>query len=1138
MTIRIGFYICHCGTNIAQRVRVKEVADAVGRRRHVVVSRDYKFMCSDPGQAMIEKDIVQYQLNRVVVASCSPRLHGKTFMAACARAGLNPYFFQMASVREQVSWVTADEDLATAKAEELAGAAVERVVFHHPLTVRHTQVHPDVLVVGGGIAGMQAALDIADGGHQVYLVEKSTTIGGHMLQFDKTFPTLDCAACIGTPKMVSVAQHPKITLFSLSRVVEISGFVGNYRVKIRRAPRYVKEGVCTGCGECAKVCPVEIPNPWDQGLATRKAIGRAFPQAIPITFNIEKKDRAPCSGACPAGVNVQGYVQLIGQGKYEQAVALIMERVPLPGVLGRICPHPCQDQCRRARVDAPLAIAQLKRFAADQVAGTALPPPDISEQSQRVAVIGSGPAGLSAAYYLRLKGYQIVIFEALDKLGGMLRVGIPDYRLPPDILDQEIDRILALGIEVRTGKRLGRDFALDDLRKEGFDAVFCSLGAHRAVTVPIPGADGCDGVMDAVTFLRRVNLGEPVPKGSRVAVIGGGNVAVDAARAALRLGSKQVTIVYRRSAEEMPAYEEEVQGAVAEGVEIRYLSAPLKVVGGNGGVSELICGRNKLGPPDATGRRRPVPVPGSDFRLACDLILLGIGQTPDLTWAEDLPELGVSAKNTLEVDPATGRTAVADLFAAGDMVSGPATAIEAVGAAHRAVAAMDAFLQGRETAVPEKGAEEVPAPVPDWMPIPEDISPQPAAVPPHLPPKERRRKFDEVCLGLSESAAREEAQRCLNCGVCSECKACVAVCEARAIDHGMRPEEVEIQVGSLILATGYDTLDPAPMRPFGYGRFENVLTSLEFERLSNATGPTSGRILMRRKGGGFGEAPRSVALLHCIGSRDVNYHEYCSRVCCMYALKYAHLIKEKVGHRTPVYQFYIDMRCYGEGYEEFYRRCQQEGTIFVRGKAAEITDQPETPSEKGYLVVVAEDTLLGRRLRIPVDMVVLCTAIEARKDAGDVGRLFGVNLGSDGFFLEEHPKLAPLNTAVEGVFIAGCCQKPMDIPDTVASASGAAVKALSLATRGEVEMSPTISAIDPDICAGCRTCIDLCPYGAISFNALKGVSEINGALCKGCGTCSAVCPSGAARSRHFTPKQVMAELDGLFNTLHQSGALR
>jgi len=342
-------------------------------------------------------------------------------------------------------------------------------------------------------------------------------------------------------------------------------------------------------------------------------------------------------------------------------------------------------------------------------------------------------------------------------------------------------------------------------------------------------------------------------------------------------------------------------------------------------------------------------------------------------------------------------------------------------------------------------------------------------------------------------------------------------------------------VGSIILATGYDQMDPAPIKQYGYGRFPNVYTGLEFERLSNATGPTGGKILIRDEGGRFTRTPKSVAILHCVGSRDVNYHEYCSRVCCMYALKYTHLIKEKVGHDAAIYDFYIDQRCYGKGYEEFYKRCQEEGTVFVRGKVAEITDRALDADESGKLIAVAEDTISGLALRIPVDMVILCAAVEARGDAAEVGRIFGVNQGADGFFLEEHPKLGPLNTATDGVFLAGACQSPKDIPDTVAQASGAAAKALALATRGKVEVPSAISWIDPDVCAGCQTCIGLCPYSAIEFDPRRGVSVVNEAVCKGCGSCSGFCPSGAAQVKHFTGKQIFAEIDGVLDAICDVG---
>ena len=1135
MPVRIGFYICHCGINISYKVRVEEVAAFARHIPGVVISRDYKFMCSDPGQDMIENDIKEFELNRVVVASCSPRLHEKTFQGACQRAGLNPYMFQMASVREQVSWVTTDEDEATRKAKTLAAAAINRVSYHHELETREVSVHPDVLVVGGGIVGMQAALDIGNSDHKVYLVEKDTTIGGHMLQFDKTFPTLDCAACIGTPKMVEVAQNSNIELLSYSEVKEVSGYIGNFTVTVQRKPRYVKEDLCTGCGECVKVCPVSVPSEWDESLGDRKAIYRSFPQAVPITFCIEKKDRAPCVTTCPAGINVQGYVQLIGQGKYQEATQLIMERLPLPGVLGRVCPHPCETECRRAEVDAAVAIRDLKRFAADQIDWDELPLPEIEDRPEKIAVVGSGPAGLTVAYYLRLKGFQVKIFEALDELGGMLRVGIPDYRLPPDTLDKEITHILRLGVETRIGVLFGADFTLKDLEEEGFSAVFLGIGAHASMNLRIPGEEDTAGVIDAVRFLREINLGDQSSPGNRVVVIGGGNVAIDSARVAKRLGAESVTVVYRRSEKEMPAYAEELEGAKQEGIKFLYLTAPNRIHAEKGKVTGFECLKTKLGPPDASGRRRPIPVEGSEFVIDCDAVIPAIGQRIVISWADRESDLKLTQRNTIAVNPGSMQTSIPHVFAGGDAVTGPATVIEAVAAGHKAVEAIQKFIDKEDLKPYAEDVAEAEPPGQNWREIPEDIAPGERVTSQHRDIQERMASFEEVDLNFSEAAAQKEAQRCLNCGICSECMECVRVCEPRAIDHRMQAEEIELKVGNIILATGYDAMDPTPLKQYGYGVYPNVFTALEFERLSNATGPTGGKLLIRDQRGDFTRPPDSVAILHCIGSRDVNYHEYCSRVCCMYALKYTHLIKEKVGHDTKIYDFYIDQRCFGKGYEEFYRRCQEEGTLFIRGKVAEITDQAAKPEEEGKLIAIAEDTLLGSLLRVPVDMVVLCTAIEARPDAVEVGRIFGVNLGADGFFLEEHPKLGPLNTATDGVFLAGACQSPKDIPDAVAQASGAAAKALSLATRGKVTVPSTISWIDPDICAGCQTCIGLCPYSAIEFDERRGVSVINEAVCKGCGSCSGFCPSGAAQVKHFKSKQIFAEFDGIMDALNAVG---
>ncbi|MFC1580496.1 NAD(P)-binding protein [Thermodesulfobacteriota bacterium] len=1128
---RIGFYICHGGEDIAKKVKVDEIVDFARKQPGVLVAKQNKYLCRDEGLEVIKKDIEKLGLNRVVVAACSPVTYEKIFQEACRSAGLKPDHLQMAPVREQVAWVTEDPAEATRKARALTAAAIHRVKYHRTLTAREVNVHPDVLVIGGGIAGMQAALDISESGHKAYLVERQPTIGGHMLQFDKTFPTLDCAACIGTPKMVSVGQNPGIELLTFSEVKEVSGFVGNYRVKIEKKPRYVKEDVCTGCGECEKVCPVERPSEWDEGLSLRKAIYRSFPQAVPITFAIDKKDRGPCVVTCPAGVNVQGYVQLIAQGKYQEAFRRIMDRVPLPGVLGRVCPHPCETECRRKDVDEALSIRNLKRFAADQVDMEALPLPDIVDRPEKVAVIGSGPAGLTVAYYLRLRGYQVTIFEALPVLGGMLRVGIPDYRLPSGVLDEEINHILRHGIETRAGQRLGKDFTLEDLDREGFKAVFMGMGAHQGLKTNIPGEDDFDGALDAVEFLRNVNLGAREKPGSRLLIVGGGNVAIDAARVAKRLGCEEVTVVYRRSREEMPAYPEEIQGALDEDVKIHYLTAPARVLGAAGKVTGLECIETRLGQPDASGRRRPVPIEGSEFVIGCDAIIPAIGQRPDMGWAGERTALNLSRWGTLEVDSQTMQTNIPGVFAAGDVVTGPATVIEAVNAGHKAVEAMDRFIREEDLAHYAEGLDAQEPPGRDWDGIPEGIQKKARAEVQHLEPRDRISTFEEVELGFTEEQAVAEADRCLECGICSECHQCVDVCEAKAIDHYMTPEEVEIEVGSIVVATGYDLMDPAPMKQFGYGKYPNVFTSLEFERLNNATGPTGGQIVIRDEAGNLTKKPKSVGIIHCVGSRDENFHEYCSRVCCMYALKYGHLIKDKVGHDTKIYDMYVDMRCFGKGYEEFYRRCQEEGIIFFRGKPSEITDQATDPKEEGKLIILGEDTLMNRNYRLPVDMVILCAAMEARKDTSEVAKILGINQGGDGFFSESHPKLAPLHSAASGIFLAGACQGPKDIPDTVAQASGAAGQALALAIRGKVELPVSTAWIDSDLCQGCLTCIKQCGPMAIEFNHWQGVSVVNQAQCQGCGVCASVCPHGAAHIWQFRENMIYTEFDGILEGL-------
>jgi heterodisulfide reductase subunit A2 len=649
---KIAVYLCHCGTNIAGKVDVDKVVAWAAEQPNVAIAREYKYMCSDPGQDLIKEDIQQHGINRVVVAACSPTMHEPTFRKAAADAGLNPYLLQMANVREHCSWVTVDKDEATEKAKRILNAQIHRLPFNEALEPIEVPVNPAVMVVGGGIAGIEAALKLAATGKKVYLVEKNPSIGGHMAMFDKTFPTLDCAACILTPKMSAAGKDPNIELMAYSEVVEVDGYVGNFKVKVNKKARYVNTDTCTGCAACLDACVVrKVLSEFDQGLGKRSAIYIPFPQAVPL----------------------------------------------------------------RATIDA------------------------------------------------------------------------------------------------------------------------------------------------------------------------------------------------------------------------------------------------------------------------------------------------------------------------------------------------------------------------------------------------------EKCLTLKGKKCKQP---------------CTTACGPGAIDFEQQDELVELEVGAIIMATGFELWDPGQDARYGYGRLDNVITSLEFERISNASGPTGGEIVCKN-----GEPPKSVAILHCIGSRDQNYQEHCSRVCCMYSLKFSHLIKEHLPE-TEVYELYIDMRCYGKGYEEFYRRVMDEGVHMVRGRAAEVTDLAMSPEEEGRLIVKTEDTLLGIVRRIPADMVILSSGLAPAKDAKAVSQTFGFGCSADGFFLERHPKLEPVSTITDGIFIAGCCQYPKDIPDTVAQAGAAAAGALALVDNATVNVEPTISYIDPEKCCGCHICVGLCPHVAIQYNEELKVAEVITAACKGCGVCVAACGSNVPQQHGYLDDQIFAEIEG------------
>jgi heterodisulfide reductase subunit A len=648
--VRIGVYVCHCGLNIAGSVDCKEVAEFAATLPNVVLARDYRYTCSDQGQALIKNDIKEYRLNRVVVASCSPRLHEPTFRKVCEEAGLNKYLFEMANIREQCSWVHLhDRKAATEKAKDLVKMAVAKAALLKPASEIEVPIIRKALVIGGGVAGIQAALDLADTGYRVYLVEKEPSIGGMMARIDKTFPTMDCSICILAPKMSDVGHHPNIELLTNSEVVDVKGYIGNFRVKVLKKPRYVKED-CSACGECSKVCPITAPNEFDAGLALRHAIYTPFAQAVPSTYIIDMN----------------------------------------------LC---------------------------------------------------------------------------LNK----------------------------------------------------------------------------DGIM--------------------------------------------------------------------------------------------------------------------------------------------------------------------------------------------------------------------------------------------------------------------------------VCDKCVKACERQAIDFTMKPETVELEVGTIIVAIGADVFDPSALPQYGYGKYLNVITSLEFERLINAGGPSGGRLIRPSDM----KIPKRVAFIQCVGSRsNKSGKTYCSNVCCMNTIKDSLLIKEH-WPGTEIYVFYVDIRAYGKGFEDLYKRAKKEGVKFIRGLPAEIIEDKRTRN----LWLIGENTLLKEPYKMNFDMVILSVGLEPRRDSEVIQRLLTLSRTQDGFFMEAHPKLRPVDAATGGIFFAGCAEAPKDIKDSVTQASAAAARAGILMARGKVTVEAITPILDVEKCKACGLCTKVCPYNAITLNKELKRVEIVEAACGGCGTCAAECPSDALTQNHFTDEQIIAQIDAV-----------
>ncbi len=883
-----------------------------------------------------------------------------------------------------------------------------------------------VLVVGGGISGMQASLDLANSGFKVYMVEETTSIGGRMSQLDKTFPTNDCSMCMISPKLIEVDKHLNIELITHAQLQSLEGEEGNFTAKILKKARFIDMDKCSACGDCTEVCPVSLPNDFEQGLILRKAAYKRYPQAIPSANAISKLGTAPCKVACPAHISAQGYVALIGQGKYREAVNLVRQEAPFPGVLGRVCTHPCESNCTRGKIDEPISICRLKRFISDQVKGEGddNPPERMESKGKKVAIIGSGPAGLTTAYFLGLWGYDPTIFEALPVAGGMMAVGIPAYRLPKDILEYEIEFVKSAGVEIKTNTRIGESIKLGDLKNQGFEATFVATGAHRNIPMGIEGED-LEGVIPGVEFLRDVALGNQTKLGEKVAVIGGGNVAIDAVRTAVRMGAKKAFILYRRSRDEMPANLEEIEETEEEGIEIRYLAAPNRIVGENGRVTKIECVKMELSDPDESGRRSPVRVEGSEFTLDVDTIIPAIGQAPDLSFLGE-GEIKADKRSRIETRDLTLETDVPGIFAGGDVVLGPATVIEAISAGKQAAISIDRYLRGEDVAAGrELDLQEAEVTI-------EKVKKQAREKPLMASPEERRTDFREVTLVMSEEQAQAEASRCVSCGLCSECYQCVVACQANAIDHSMKDEVVDLKVGSVVMAPGFKPFDPTVIKgEYGYGRMPNVVTSLQFERILSASGPFEGQVLRPSDG----KHPTKVAWIQCVGSRDETCNrEYCSSVCCMYATKQSVIAKEHDANIQPTI-FYNDIRAFGKGFERYYESARDKtGVRYVRGIPSAVKELQQ--SKNLLLEFQGED---GNRVQEEFNMVVLSIGLEPSESIEKLAEALSIETDQYGFCQTD--ELYPNLTSRPGICVSGAFDAPMDIPESVMNASSAAFKA-------------------------------------------------------------------------------------------------
>ena len=885
----------------------------------------------------------------------------------------------------------------------------------------------DVLVLGAGVGGMESALTLGDMGYKVLVVEKEPSVGGKMILLSKVFPTLDCASCISTPKMAAVVNHPNVRTLVSSEVDRIAPEDGRgFTVRLTRHAAFIDPAKCTGCGDCETACTVTLPDEFNFDLTPRRAAHIVYPQAVPKKAVISRRGSSPCSFTCPAGVKPHGYISLVRAGLYDEAFRQHLEDAPLPGVLSRACYATCEEQCSRGEFEGPVPIRGIKRFMVDRyyaLHAEPEPTPTAAATGRRVAIVGSGPAGLTAAFFLAKAGHSVSVFDAEGKAGGMLRWGIPSYRLPESVLDRDLKNIAALGVDLRTGTRVR---SLAALRADGFDAVFLAAGTVGGRRIGAPG-DDLEGVRDSLEFLHGIKDGTATDlDGKRVVVVGGGNVALDCARSALRLHAREVHLVYRRTREEMPAHSWEVGDAEEEGVHFHFSWSIDRIRGSNGHAIavDLVGSRSEGG----KGRAQKLVRDESlRLELPADLVVSAIGLVPATT--PFASELKCRPNGTAEVSPETLRTSLPYVFAGGDDVLGPSSIAEAMGQGRRAAFFIDRDLRG----LPLEGTgydDRLPAV--DRKLVAQENSgklSRRSPVPPHRRPiSERVASFDEYELGMTEAEARASAERCLDCGYCSECRQCVSVCAADAIDFGLRDRAATVSVKAVALATGFHLFDARKRPALGFGRFPNVVTATQMDRILAPTRPYNA--VLRPSDG---KVPGNVAFVLCVGSRDQQTdNRLCSRVCCMYSLKQAQLVLGALLFAEATI-YYIDIRAFGKGYEEFFRKTQEMGVHFVKGRVARIEE-----TEGNDLLVHYEDIEGGEGAKAARhDLVVLATGLLPNTEA--VGLFPPGRLAQDAhaYIAETDEDVEPGVTSVPGVFVVGTAAAVRDIPDTIVHAEAA-----------------------------------------------------------------------------------------------------